>query len=79
MVPNCGTDLVGRKELATLLQTTAQDDCLRQFPDGMNILWDTPLPFTIKFDSELYCKAVVPQIITIPLEVQLVVSSIGHY
>ena len=43
--PNCGTDLVGRKELATLLQTTAQDDCLRQFPDGMNILWDTPLLF----------------------------------
>ena len=46
--PNCGTDLVGRKELATLLvlQTTAQDDCLRaqQFPDRMNILWDTPLP-----------------------------------
>ena len=42
--PNCGTDLVGRKELATLPQTTAQDDCLQQFPDGMNILWDTPLP-----------------------------------
>ena len=43
--PNCGTDLVGRKELATLLQTTAQDDCLLQFPNGIYILWDTP--FTV--------------------------------